>query len=198
MLNELRAILGDAATGANLFIVLHTKGSHFDFSRRYPPAFSHFGTPGGSHRSELVDAYDNSILYTDWFLTEVINALLRRRGISALVYASDHGENLLDDEQALFGHALGTPYDLATAAFFWISEAARIDRQAQVQTAHTNSSAKLSLSNIPHSLLDLAAVRAKGFDPTMSIFSRALEIKTRSYMVRGDLRQEAQASGQGR
>ena len=106
LLNEVREIFDKESTGdSKLLIVLHVKGSHFEYERRYPSEFAHFITPHGTRRDKLVDAYDNSILYTDWFLTELISMLSARNTHSALLYASDHGENLLDDDRQL----LGTP-----------------------------------------------------------------------------------------
>jgi glucan phosphoethanolaminetransferase (alkaline phosphatase superfamily) len=191
LLDEFRVILQGASQGDKLFIVLHTKGSHFEYARRYPPEFARFGSPGGSRRQELVDAYDNSVLYTDWFLSEVIATLSQRGGHSVLVYASDHGQNLLDDERQLFGHALGTRFDLAAAAFVWLSEGMRRSRPEHVQAAQRNAVAPLSLSNLPHSLLHLAGIDAKGFDPQMSLFNPRFAPRPRWYIVRGDLRQES-------
>jgi heptose-I-phosphate ethanolaminephosphotransferase len=194
LLDEFRAILQGASQGEKLFIVLHTKGSHFDYARRYPPEFARFGSPGGSRRQRLVDTYDNSVLYTDWFLSEVITTLSQRGGHSALIYASDHGQNLLDDERQLFGHALGTRYDLAAAAFIWLSEGMRYSRPEQVQAVQRNAVAPLSLSNLPHSLLDLAGIDAKELDPQMSLFNPGFAPRPRWYIVRGELRQESAAA----
>lgn len=190
MLGEFRSILQSAGSGDKLFIVLHTKGSHFEYARRYPPSFSRFDSPGGSRREQLVDSYDNSVLYTDWFLSEVIGSLAKRSGTSALIYASDHGENLLDDKRQLLGHALGNEFDLPTAAFIWLSDDLRSAHPEQVQALQRNSKARLSLSNLSHSLLDLAGIEAKGFDARSSVFSTAFEPKLRWYILRGELRKE--------
>lgn len=190
MLDEFRAILDQTPHPGKVLIVLHTKGSHFEYSRRYPPEFARFSTPGGSRRDELVDSYDNSILYTDWFLGEVISALAKRNARSVLIYASDHGENLLDDDQHLFGHAIGNRYDLPTASFMWLSNGMREVKHAQVLNAERNAMQPLSLSNLPHSLLDLADIDAKDLDRRMSIFSPTFEPQPRSFIVRGNLRHE--------
>lgn len=191
MLDEFRAILQGASQGEKLFIVLHTDGSHFEYARRYPPEFARFESPGGSRRQQLVDTYDNSVLYTDWFLSEVITALSQRGGNSVLIYASDHGENLLDDERQLIAHELGTRYDLAAAAFIWVSEDMRRSRPEQWQDAQRNAAAPLSLSNLPHSLLDLVGIDAKALDPQMSIFNPSFAPRPRWYILHGELRQES-------
>lgn len=191
MLGELRNILANAKTGNKLFIVLHTKGSHFEYGRRYPPEFARFGAGAQTRREQLVDEYDNTILYTDWFLSEVIAAVAQKKARSALFYASDHGENLLDDKRQLLGHALGTRYDLPTAAFIWVSDELAHSRPEQMQALRDHASASLSLSNLPHSMLDLAGIEARELDLRQSVFSARFAPRPRSYIVRGELRSES-------
>jgi glucan phosphoethanolaminetransferase (alkaline phosphatase superfamily) len=193
MLDEFQQILADAKPGEKLFIVLHTKGSHFEYSRRYPAEFVRF-SGGKTRRERLVDEYDNSVLYTDWFLAETIDSLEQRKGRSALIYASDHGENLLDDERQLLGHALGTAYDLPTAALIWVSDELARSRPQQMQALRAHSKAKLSLSNLPHSMLDLAGIQTRELDPRLSVFSDRFTPTPRSYIVRGELRSEKDAT----
>lgn len=98
-------------------IVLHTKGSHGPaYAERYPPAFARFSPacPDGDlsrcTRAQVLNAYDNSILYTDHVLAEVIRALQAHpERDSAMLYVSDHGEST--GEHGLYLH--GAPYALA-------------------------------------------------------------------------------------
>jgi heptose-I-phosphate ethanolaminephosphotransferase len=190
MLEELHAILA-TRPAPRQFIVLHTKGSHFDYARRYPPEFDRFATKAATRRQKLVDEYDNSIAYTDWFVHEVILEVERRHARSVVFFASDHGENLLDDERQLLGHALGTRYDLATAALVWTSEEMQRARPGQERALLANATAALSLSNVSHSLLDAAGIDARGFDRRKSIFSDQFRVVPRFYMVRGELHSES-------
>lgn len=194
MLEEYRNILQATPRGGKILIVLHTKGSHFDYRRRYPPAFERFSTLGGSRRDALLDAYDNSVFYTDWLLGELIGELQRRPVSAALVFASDHGENLLDDDRQLLGHALGNAYDLPAASFVWMSDKMRRSHPVQALSVERNALSPVSLSNLSHSLLDLADIEALGLDRTLSLFSPSLVIRRRSYIVRGELRQEEGAA----
>ncbi len=194
LLAPLREIVDKASASSKLFIVLQTKGSHFDFSRRYPAEFARFSTPGGPRSASLVDAYDNSILYTDWFLAELINILDRKNLHATMVFTSDHGENLLDDDKQLLGHAVGNQHDLQTAAFMWFSQATRSAHADKISNAERHANARLSLADLPHSLLDLAGIQTKQLDLRKSIFQPTFEAKRRSYYVRGELRQEPAAS----
>jgi len=191
MLDALRTILDGAPRGGKLFIVLHTLGSHFDAVKRYPPEFSRFDTPGGTHRQRLVDHYDNSVLYTDWFLSQVIALLSQRPTHAALIYASDHGENLLDDEQQLFGHVIGNRYDLSAAAFIWLSPRLRDRHPELAANAKRHATAPLNLSNLSHSLLDLAGIDATGLDRKLSLFNSSFAPRERWYIVRDELKKES-------
>jgi heptose-I-phosphate ethanolaminephosphotransferase len=165
-------------------------GSHFVYSRRYPETFARFHHAQPTYRDELVDGYDNSILYTDWLLNEIIAALAGSHRPAALVYASDHGENLLDDKAMLVGHGIGTAYDLHPAAFFWVSDALCRNRGDMCKNAVEHARARLSASNLPHSLLDLAGIQIPQLDHSQSVFSTTFTERERWYVTRGRLSHE--------
>lgn len=71
----------------NNFLVVHLKGSHFNFSNRYPRNFTKFGTPG---KYELEANYANSIAYTDSVLEQIFNYAKDNLNMQAMVYFSDH------------------------------------------------------------------------------------------------------------
>jgi lipid A ethanolaminephosphotransferase len=106
-----------ATIKGNTVIVLHQIGSHGpSYWLRYPEGAERFTpackTPELTNCSteEIVNAYDNTIAYTDRFLSEVIDLLDRQTGvIPAMFYVSDHGESL--GEGGLYLH--GTPYFMA-------------------------------------------------------------------------------------
>lgn len=128
----------------DVLIVLHQKGSHGPaYFKRYPEAFRRF-TPdcrdidlGKCSAEEIVNAYDNTILYTDHFLDRVI-ALLQRhqdRYEPTMLYVSDHGESL--GELGIFLH--GMPYFMAPDAqthvpfIVWAAETSDVDREKLVE-----------------------------------------------------------------
>lgn len=96
------------------FIVLHTMGSHWRYDRRYTADFEQFNPTLGAdfrltmitptNRQLLLNAYDNSILYTDYFLDSLISIIAERHISALMLYMSDHGENLYDDEHLLVLH----------------------------------------------------------------------------------------------
>lgn len=71
----------------NNFLVVHLKGSHFNFLNRYPESFTKFGTPG---KYELELNYANSIAYTDYVLEKIFSYAKDHLNLQAMVYFSDH------------------------------------------------------------------------------------------------------------
>lgn len=110
------------------FIVLHTYGSHFNYMERYPRSMAYFKPDTQSdakpeNRRDLLNAYDNTIRYTDFVLHSVIERLQKQGGMSAMLYTSDHGENIFDDSRKLFLHASprASHYELKVPFLVWTS-----------------------------------------------------------------------------
>ncbi|HET9552883.1 MAG TPA: phosphoethanolamine transferase [Anaeromyxobacteraceae bacterium] len=185
LVDALRRLLAERPGPRRAFVVLHTRGSHAEYDKRYPPEFRRFATPGATRAEAVRDAFDNSVLYTDWVLAELIGALRARGGPALLVYASDHGENLLDDGAGLLGHGFDNRWDLAAAAFVWWSDAWGAAHRRQVAALRANAGAPVSLAAVPHSLLDAAGIEARGLDRTQSLFSDAFRPRPRVYLSGG-------------
>ncbi len=92
-------------------VILHTKGSHYLYSQRYPRSFAKFtpeciGVDDFCSEEQLVNAYDNSVLYVDYMLDNVLDQLRDKKAI--VFYAADHGESISSNT-----HFHGTPRDMA-------------------------------------------------------------------------------------
>ena len=158
------------------FYVLHTAGSHGpSYYEKYPKAFEEF-TPvcktvdlQKCTQQELVNAYDNTILYTDYLLAKIITMLKEQKDIATLlVYISDHGESL--GEYGLYLH--GTPYSIAPDVqkkipfLFWASDKFK-ERKGIEQLALSED--EYGQYNIFHSILG-------AFDMNSSIYNEELDI----------------------
>ncbi|WP_026767609.1 phosphoethanolamine transferase [Selenomonas ruminantium] len=78
----------------NNFIVLHIMGSHIYYNNRYPASFDKFQTLEEDSRATSTPSYANSILYTDYVVSQVYDYAQKHLNLQAMVYFSDHGENL--------------------------------------------------------------------------------------------------------
>lgn len=140
--------LADASSSAHyhyryrkLFVVLHSYGSHFNYQERYPRSFAYFKPDSRSeakseNRRDLLNAYDNTIRYTDYILHGIIEHLQKWEGVqtktdgvydqptSGMLYTSDHGENIFDDNRKLFLHAApkASDYELHVPFIIWTSD----------------------------------------------------------------------------
>ncbi len=79
----------------NNFSVLHIMGSHIYYNNRYPSDFTRWKAEDGAGMATSVASYANSILYTDFFLSQIFDYARQNLNLTAMLYFSDHGENLV-------------------------------------------------------------------------------------------------------
>ncbi len=178
MLDEVRKVLEESRS-QKLLIILHCYGSHFSYHQRYPREFSYFKPDTDvaitrQNREMLVNAYDNSIRYTDHFLAETIAYLRSLEDTSsALLYCADHGEDLIDDERDRFLHAspTTTAYQIYVASLAWFSDAYRRNFPEKVAAALRNETAPATTHALFHTMADMASIRGRFISSEASLVS---------------------------
>ena len=179
LLENLEDYLGNVTKDA--FIVLHTIGSHGPtYYKRYPAAFKKF-TPTCDTadiqkctREEVLNTYDNTVLYTDYVVANAIKILKRFPHLeSGLMYVSDHGESL--GENNIYLH--GLPYSIApqeqkkVPMVLWMSENMKkfdhLDYSCIAKEAEKNT---YSHDNLFHTLLALMEVKSSTYDKSKDMF----------------------------
>ncbi|POG10410.1 sulfatase [Pseudomonas putida] len=166
----LQSVLGKA-NGHRQAIFIHIKGSHFEYARRFPSDFAQFKPASGSQKDRITADYDNSVLYTDWLLSSIMQQLTVSQKKALLVYSSDHGENLLDDSRQLLGHGIGNEYDLATSAFVWSSGNLSPAQSGKLQKLKAREDQQVSIASLPHTLLNMTGISMPGYDSTQDLLS---------------------------
>jgi lipid A ethanolaminephosphotransferase len=180
MLWNLQDYINRQSSG-DILIVLHQMGSHGPaYYKRYPKAFHVFVPTCDTNQldscseAEIVNAYDNTILYTDHFLHKVIE-LLRRNDDhfeTVMLYASDHGESL--GESGVYLH--GLPYWLAPNAqtrvpvIMWFG---RNYHDADMAAMRQLRDAPLSHDNIFHTLLGLFEIDSEVYDSEKDLLQKS-------------------------
>jgi lipid A ethanolaminephosphotransferase len=153
-----------------ILIVLHTSTSHGPtYSKKYPPVFETFKPVcnsvelGKCSREELLNAYDNTIVYTDYILSKVIEDLKQLKEYkSAMIFVSDHGESL--GEKNLYMH--GVPISFAPKEQYeipfivWVSENSK-----QLKANKT-----LSQNHVFHSVLNFLNIQSSVYNEELNIF----------------------------
>ena len=180
----------DQSTHDNILIVLHQKGSHGPaYYKRHPENFSRFtpeyrgNAPQNSTRAELLNAYDNTILYTDYFLAQTIAFLEKNRAQydTFLIYMSDHGESL--GENGIYLH--GLPYFMAPdeqkhiAAIAWLSKSCAHNRHCNIKDLKKMCEKPISHDNIFHTLLGIFEVEGHIYDRNLDIFHMSDKLNKR-------------------
>lgn len=151
------------------FFVIHTLGSHYDYKHRYPNKFNlyrpslnnldKYNLQNKEYKQYLVNSYDNSILFTDYVLNELIKALEKKEEVeSFLLYSSDHGEDLFDGECGKSGHGLETKNNFEIASFIWYSNIFAANHSRKVETLIKNKGRRVNQTAIFPTLIDAANI----------------------------------------
>jgi len=181
-LDERLAALDPERSRRGVVVVMHQMGSHGPaYHLRSPPGRKPFlpecqsATLQGCSAQSLLNAYDNSIAYTDHFLAQAIGWLKRHEATAdgALVYVSDHGESL--GENNLYLH--GMPYALAPDVqkrIPWLSWASAGFRRASglsLDCLRERSDVQVSHDNYFHAVLGLAGVQTSAYRSSLDPYA---------------------------
>jgi len=164
-------------------LVLHQKGSHGpSYYKRSPNDFKQF-TPECTQDNvqdcepqTIVNAYDNTIRYTDHFLAKLIARLKKESYPTAMLYASDHGESL--GENNIYLH--GLPYSLAPKQqtqipmIFWGSDSYLKEKGIERELLAKHLNDQFSHDNLFHSILGLFQIKSTVYRQELDIFNTKL------------------------
>jgi len=162
-------------------VVLHQLGSHGPaYFQRYPAQFRRFAPTcdtaelGNCSREQIVNTYDNTVLYTDHFLDRAIGTLRALPDYdTAMIYLSDHGESL--GEKGLYLH--GVPYAIAPAEqtrvpmVMWFSPEFAQDRGLDLKCLRQRANGRADQDNLFPSVLGLMQVRTSVYDRSRDLFA---------------------------
>jgi lipid A ethanolaminephosphotransferase len=162
-------------------VVLHQLGNHGpSYYERYPATFARFNPAcqnadlGQCSREQIVNAYDNAVLYTDHFLDRAIGTLRAMPDYdTAMIYLSDHGESL--GEKGLYLH--GVPYAIApqeqthVPMVMWFSPQFARDRGLDLPCLRQRAAGRADHDNLFPSVLGLMQVRTSLYDASRDLFA---------------------------
>lgn len=173
----------------DVVVVLHQQGNHGPaYYQRYPEAFERFKPVCETNQLQacskeaIRNAYDNVILYTDFFLSQTIQ-FLKANAVgynTAMVYISDHGESL--GENNLYLH--GMPYQIAPDVqkhvpfVVWLSEAYQATYGISQQCLESKQNEPLSHDHLFSSMLGLLDIETNVYDKTLDLFSSCRQAPT--------------------
>ena len=165
-------------TPGDILVVLHSMGNHGPaYYKRYPKEFEKF-TPvcktselKNCNNTEIGNAYDNVILYTDYFLAKTISFLKKNDDNfeTAMFYVSDHGESL--GENGLYLH--GLPNFIApdtqkhVSSILWFGK-----KFNDISPQSINENEKFTHDNIFHTLLGFMETKTSVYQQNLDILHK--------------------------
>lgn len=186
LLPKLDEALND--NSAQKVIFLHLIGAHFSYKNRYPKEFDFFKeVPKTNFRSKIAykktNEYDNAIRYTDYIVNEVIQKLKNENKRSFLMFFSDHGEEVFQDEN-FYGHLEDRPtkstFDIPL--LMWYSKDYNYPKDYVF-----NQNVKYMTDDLWHSIAHISGIECEFVELERSIFSskfvnrRRLILKGKDY-----------------
>ena len=174
-----------------ILFVLHTYGSHYSYRQRYPREFAAFLPDDDvaiekANVDRIRNAYDNSILYTDYVLNEIITTLDSYPEIcSAMLYCADHGEDLFDTDEERFLHATPTAtyYQLHVASLAWFSDKYKLLFKEKAEAARYNENVPATTYSVFHTVADMASIASPYIDFEASLVSFDYDYTSERYYL---------------
>jgi lipid A ethanolaminephosphotransferase len=183
-LDQRIAALDPARRARGVVVVMHQMGSHGPaYYRRSPAAYKKFTPECASNilqdctREKLLNVFDNSIVYTDHVLASTVRWLERKavdeKVDSAMIYVSDHGESLGENNLYLHGmpYALAPDFQTHVPMMTWLSVAMQKRSGIRVNCLEKHAAEPLTHDNLFHSLLGLLDVRTSLYHKDMDWFA---------------------------
>ncbi|AIL65628.1 Phosphoethanolamine transferase eptA [Rickettsiales bacterium Ac37b] len=157
-------------------IIFHSIGSHFHYDLRAPSNFQIFiprCKPDFKHKNlhncsqeQIINSYDNSILYTDFFLSKIINLLEKKNAL--FFYISDHGESLGENGIYMHGNS-NIKEQIHIPMFVFASENYIKNHPAYFNNMQSKLHSALNQDNIFHSILDCSFITSDIINKNLSI-----------------------------
>ena len=192
-----------------LFIVVHLNGSHFDYFRRYPDAFAKWEVPqavrdatffnGGNTREfdqGMRNGYDNSILYTDWVLQQIVEQLKASGRPTTLTLTSDHAEAFsTTDGKRGHGTIRAVAGELHVPLLIWFSESYRRQHPDIVAAVKANAGRRHTNDVVFHTIADLAGISFPEHKPDRSLATREFKERPLTFLLENEWHTCADVSG---
>lgn len=152
--------------------IFHSIGSHWYYNSHVPDTMYYFQpvttnrVATGNSIEQIVNSYDNTIRYMDWFVDSIITSLEQERAI--VFYQSDHGEALGEDGEYL--HANDVEVAKHPACIIWYSNAFAEAYPEKIEALNANKDKHYRTDYVFYSILTAAGIHAEGDSPDMNIF----------------------------
>ncbi len=158
-------------------VFVHLIGTHYDYSKRYPSNFNKFNSKENTKKNKIIDSYDNAILYNDFIVSEIIKKVQASNKKGAVVYFSDHGEEVYDTKD-FFGHFEDKVSSSMYEIPFLLYMTSNFEKPDDFSI---NTNSPYVLDDFPFSLTHLMGIESNSLKKSKSIFNNNFESKPRYF-----------------
>jgi len=177
-----------------VFFILQFLGNHSYYYNyepefeRYLPNINNFSEKDKSNNSLYINAYDNTILYTDYILSEIIHTVKQQDAVSNMIFTSDHGENISKNGGGHGGDSKPQKTEYHVPLIVWYSDLYKNYFPEKVEYLKAHKSKKLNANNLFYTILDLANILIKltFSDDTKVISSSIFQEEKQRYILLPD------------
>lgn len=165
----------DDSITKNKVSTFHMIGSHWYYNSRVDSSFMKFKPIinskylGSSKKQELINSYDNTIVYLDNFLNQLIEKLKNSSKKTILIYISDHGETLGEDGMWL--HAQEHEASKNPAMLVWYSDNFEKNYPSKIKQLKLKRQDSITTDFLFNSVLDIGGIQNFGYEKKESIFN---------------------------
>lgn len=177
----------------NKFIILHLFGSHSPYNNRYPERFNIYKSsqylanisPDSKYANVMkYNAYDNSIIYTDYVLKKIVDVLKQENINGYMLYFSDHGEDAgTTDKNIFYGHneSISSKPMYEIPFILWLSNEYKQENSGKVNDIKLSIHKPYQTDRIIHTIIDLSNMDNKLFKRSESIINKNFQEVKRVY-----------------
>lgn len=177
-----------------VFFILQFLGNHSYYYNykpefeRYNPNINNYSAKDKDCDSLYINAYDNTILYTDYILTEIINRVKEQNAIATMTFTSDHGENINKTGGGHGGDCSPQKTEYHVPLIIWYSDLYAEYYPLKTNTIRTNKTKRLSADNIFYTAIDLANIdiASEKADETKAISNQKFEEQEKRFILLPD------------
>lgn len=179
-------------TQTNRVIFAHLHGNHIDYCLRFPPTYARFKgrlptathgilAQGEASHQKKINCYDNSVLYNDFVVSQMLAMLKNIKGVRGFIYFSDHAVDILADREKMIS---SYSYEMTSIPFVaWFSEEYR-NKYLEVYQNLKNNSVKLFSNDMLYdTLLGIFAIKTNQYNARADLSSTAYSLEEDEALV---------------
>ena len=170
-------------------ILIHIKGNHYKYSERYPKNFNVFSKiKNKNSKINIINEYDNSVRFNDYFLSEVLGYLKQVKGEKSFIMFSDHGESLFDTsaDNCYHGSAKPAKGEFIVPLILWLSKEFKNNYKSKIEILNKNKGKAIILTDFFHSFPSLYGITFKMLNEQNNFFGENYKSKENRYVMNPD------------